>query len=118
MGVSLHRLGPGRNCRVPFWHGCSGEPRLLGREPNYGLGMDALVTVCSLNTNEIMVWAWMLWSLYALETRRSLYMARAWILSQSHSIEHERDHGLGMDAVVIVGSRNTNEIMVWAWMLW
>ena len=26
---------------------------------NYGFGMDALVTVCSSNTNGIMVWAWM-----------------------------------------------------------
>ena len=39
--------------------------------------------------------------------------------------EHERDYGLGMDALVIVGmdalvivcSGNTNEIMVWVWML-
>ena len=43
-------------------------------------GMDALVIVCSWNTNEIMVW--------------------------------------GMDALAIVCSGNTNEIMVWAWMLW
>ena len=26
----------------------------------YGLGMDALVSACSGNTNVIMVWAWML----------------------------------------------------------
>ena len=25
----------------------------------YGLGMDALVTICSRNTNVILVWAWM-----------------------------------------------------------
>ena len=80
MGVNLHRLGPGRSCREPFWHGCSGERRLLGHEPNYGLGM-------------------VLWSSYALETRTRLYdlgmdalvivcsrktnvnMARAWMLS-------------------------------------
>ena len=29
--------------------------------------MDALVTVCSWNTNGIMLWAWMLWSPDALE---------------------------------------------------
>ena len=53
---------------------------LSKHERDYGLGMDALV------------------SIYALE--------------------HERDYGLGMDALVIVCSRkNTNEIMVWAWML-
>ena len=34
----------------------------------YGLGMDALVSVCSRNTNVIMVWAWMLWTAYALGT--------------------------------------------------
>ena len=33
---------------------------LLEQERNYGLGMDALVTACSWNTNGIMVWAWML----------------------------------------------------------
>ena len=34
------------------------------------------------------------------------------------SSKHERYYGLGMDALVIVCSRNTNVIMVWAWMLW
>ena len=38
---------------------------LLEHERNYDLGMDALVTVCSWNTNGIMIWAWMLWSPYA-----------------------------------------------------
>ena len=42
---------------------------LLEHERNYGLGMDALVTVSSWNTNGIMVWAWMLWLPYALGTR-------------------------------------------------
>ena len=34
----------------------------------HGLGMDALVSVCSWHTNVIMVRAWMLWSAYALRT--------------------------------------------------
>ena len=38
-------------------------------ERYHGLGMAALVTVCSWNTNVIMLWAWMLWSPYALGTR-------------------------------------------------
>ena len=38
---------------------------LLKHEHYYGLGMDALVVVCCWNTNVIMVWAWMLWLLYA-----------------------------------------------------
>ena len=44
-----------------FEHRCSGKLMLLEHERNYGLGMDALVSVCSWNTNGIMVWAWMLW---------------------------------------------------------
>ena len=41
-------------------------------ERNYDLGMDALGTVCSWNTNGIMIWAWMLWEPYALGTRTEL----------------------------------------------
>ena len=52
---------------------------LLEHERYSGLGMDALVIVCSWNTNVI--------------------------------------YGLGMDALVMVCSWNTNVIMVWAWML-
>ena len=58
----------------------------------HGLGMDALVTVCSWNTHGIMVWVWR--------------------LCLSHSSKHERNYGLGMDA----GYRahpNMNGIMVW-----
>ena len=43
-----------------FEHGCSGDSRLLEHDRFYGLGMDALVTVCSWNTIVIMVWAWIL----------------------------------------------------------
>ena len=35
---------------------------------------DALVTVCSRNTNVIMVWAWTLWHSYALGTRTLLWL--------------------------------------------
>ena len=42
-------------------------------ERTYGLGMDALVTACFCNTNGSMVWAWMLWSPYALATRTGLF---------------------------------------------
>ena len=80
-----------------FGHGCSGQRMLLEHEGNYGLGMDALVSVCSWNTKGIMVWAWMLWS--------------------AHSSKHEGNYGLGMDALVSVCSWNTKGIMVWAWML-
>ena len=32
--------------------------------------------------------------------------------------EQERYYGLGINALVIESARNTNVIMVWAWMLW
>ena len=71
---------------------------LSKHERDYGLGMDALVIVCTPNTNVIMVWAWMLYSYRMLS-------------------KHERDYGWGMDALVIVCTPNTNVMMVWAWML-
>ena len=101
-----------------FGHGCSGQRMRFEQKGimHYGLGMDALVSVCSWNTTGIKVWAWMLWS--------------------AHSSKHERNYGLGMDALVsaLIETRtemwfghgcsglrthqNTNGIMVWAWMLW
>ena len=51
----------GARTLVWFGHGCSGDRMLLEHERYSGLGMDALVSVCSWNTNVIMVWAWMLW---------------------------------------------------------
>ena len=68
---------------------------LLEHERYYGLGMDALVTVCSWNTNVIIV-------RHGCSSHRML-------------LEHERSYGLGMDALVTVCSWNTNVIMVWAW---
>ena len=56
-----------------FGHGCSGHRTLLEHERYYGLGTYALVIVCSSNTNVIMVWAWMLWSWYALGARTLLW---------------------------------------------
>ena len=52
-GLSMDALG----ARTLLWfgHGCSGDPMLLEHESYYGLGVDALVTVCSWNTNGIMV---------------------------------------------------------------
>ena len=126
-----------RGTRTELWfgHGCSGHRMLLEHERNYGLGMDALVTVCSWNTNGIMVWAWMLWSPYALGTRTELWFGHGCsghrvLLEHERNyglgmdagqrvlLEHERNYGLGMDALVIVCSWNANGFMVWAWMLW
>ena len=67
---------------------------LWEHERDYGFGMDALVIVGSGNTNEIMVWAWMLWSSYALGTRTKLWFGHG---CSGHRMlwEHERDYGLG-----------------------
>ena len=83
---------PARSSRTLTWfgHGCTGNRRLSNRERYYGLGMDALVTGGSR---------------IATGNRR---------LSK-----HEHYNGLGMDALLsVVCSRNTNVIMVWAWMFW
>ena len=107
----------GTRTELWFGHGCSGHRMLLEHGRNYDLGMDALVTVCSWNTNGIMVWAWMLWSPYALGTRTELWFGHG-CSGHRMLLEHERNYGLGMDALVTVCSWNTNGIMVWAWMLW
>ena len=90
---------------------------LLEHDRYYGLGMDSLAIVCSWNTNRIMVWAWMLWSSYVLGTRSLLWLGHG--CSGHHMLlERERNYGLGMHALVIVSSWNTNAVMVWARMLW
>ena len=126
----------GTRTELWFGHGCSGHRMLLEHERKYDLGMDALVTVCSWNTNGIMVWAWMLWTADALGTRTELWFGHGcsgqrmlseherglWFghgcSGQRMLLEHERNYGLGMDALVSGCSWNTNEIMIWAWMLW
>ena len=90
---------------------------LLEHEWKYGLGMDALVSVCSWSTNEIVVWAWMHWLAYALGTRTEFWLGHGCTASRM-LLEHERNYGLGMDALVSVCSWNTSGIMVWPWMLW
>ena len=76
---------------------------LLEHKRNYGLGMDALVIVCSWNANGIMVWAWMLSSSYALGTRMELWFGHG-CSGHRMLLEHDRFYGLGMDALVIVCS--------------
>ena len=92
--------------------------RILSKhERYYGLGMDALVTVFSQDTNVIMVSAWMHWQPYALETRTLLWFGHGCTGNRMLST-HKRYYGLGMDALVTVCSRNTNAVMVCAWMYW
>ena len=106
----------GTRMELWFGHGCSRHHMPLERERNYGLGMDALVTICSWNANR-MVWAWMLWSPYALGTRTELWFGHG--CSGHHMLlERERNYDLGMDALVTICHWNADGIMVWAWMLW
>ena len=76
----MHYLSYALGTQTLLWfgHGCACHCMLQEHERSYGLGMDALVIVCSRNTNVLMVWAWM----------------RDSMLS-----EHERDYGLGMDGL-------------------
>ena len=100
-----------------FGHGRSSNRMLLERERYHGLGMGAVATACSWNTNDIIVWAWMLWQPYALGTRTLSCFGHG-RSGNRMLLEHERYHGLGMDALATVCSRNTNDIMVWAWAQW
>ena len=104
------RYALGTRTGLWFGHGCSGHRMLLEHEQKFGLGMDALVIVCSGNTKGIMVWAWMLWSSYALGTRTGLWFGHG-CSGQRMLWEHERDYGLGMDALVSVCSGNTKGVM-------
>ena len=80
-----------------FGHGCTGHRMLSTHERYSGLGMDALVTVCSRNTNVITVWAWL------LRDDRML-------------LQQDRYHGLGVDALAstAVGHELYYD-MVWPW---
>ena len=120
-----------------FGHGRFDQRMLWEYERYYGLGMDALISACSGNTNVMVVWAWMLWSAYALGTPTLLWFGHG-CFGQCMFWEHERyDNlgmeallsvcsgntnvrysGLGLDALVSVCSRNICVIVVWAWMLW
>ena len=98
------------------WAGCSGHRVLLEHKRNIGLGIDAGRRMLR-NTNGSEVWAWVLWSPYALGTRAEFWFEHG---CSCHRVllEHERNSGLGMDALVTECSWNTNGILVWAWMLW
>ena len=71
---------------------------LLQDEQNYGLGMGALVTVSSWNTNEFMIWTQMDWLPCALATRTECWFGHG-CTGYRMLLEHEG-------------------IMVWAWMHW
>ena len=57
-GCSVHGTQSNLNIiMVSAW--MLGDRMLLEHERYYGLGMDALVTMCSWNTNVVLVWTWM-----------------------------------------------------------
>ena len=85
---------------------------LSEHERYYGLGMDALAIVCSRNANVIMVWEWMHLLSHALGTRTLLWFGHGRTIFGMLS-EH---YVLGMVALFLVCFRNTNVIMVWAWL--
>ena len=91
--------------------------QLFDHERNYGLGMHALVPAGSWTTNGIMVWACMLWCPQALGPRTEVWFGHA-CSGAGRFLDHERNYGLGMHALVPAGSRTMNGIMVWACMLW
>ena len=101
--------------RFPLRRGFpSGDRRLLEHERNYGLGMDALVTVGT--RTELWFGHGCSGDCMLLEHERNyglgmhaLVTVGSWML-----VEHERNYGLGMDALVTACSWNTNGIMVWA----
>ena len=53
VSIFLDLSKPGATLHVKAWHGCTGHRMLLEPERNCGLGMDALVTVCSWNPSAI-----------------------------------------------------------------
>ena len=114
----------------------------LEHEQNCDLGIDALVTVCSWNTNVTMVWAWgcswktnriviWAWMLLELEGFSCLGMDSLVItlirtrteLRFGHGcsrdcmlLEHEGYYSLGKVVLLAIRSWNTN-VTIWAWML-
>ena len=121
LGMLWSPYALGTQTDICIGHGCSGHRMLLEHERNYArgmdaLGMDALVIACSWKTNGIMLWAWMLWSPYALGTRTELCIGHG-CSAHRMLLERERNYVLGMDAPVTVCSWNTNGIMQGAWML-
>ena len=73
---------------------------LLEHERYYGLGMDALVTVCSRNTSVRMQWQNSMLSKH----ERCYGMGMDALVCNHMLSEHERYYGLGMDAAVTVCS--------------
>ena len=97
----MHRSPCARGPRTLLWfgHGCAGHRVLADHERHYGLGMDALVTVCSWTTNVIMVWARMHWSPCVRGPRTLLWFGHG-CTGHRVFVNHERYYGLSIYALV------------------
>ena len=98
--------------------------------PYYGLGIDALVTVCFWNINILTVWAWTLCHRMLLENERQDCLCMDALVTVCScyglgigALEHMSPHALGlgtrhensrMDAQVTECSWNTRVIKAWA----
>ena len=106
---------PGTCTLLWVGHECACHRMLSEHERYHGLGTD---------TNVLMVWEWMHLLSYALGTRTLLWLGHgcAIVCSRNTNVsmvwewmrdsmlsEHERYYGVGMDALVIACSQNTNE---------
>ena len=105
--------------RAWFRHGCFGQRMLSEHERYYGLRMDALVSVCSRNTNVIMVCGHGCFGQPMLSEHERYMVCGHGCFGQRMLRERECHCGLFVDALVsVLCSWNTNLIMVCAWMLW
>ena len=98
-------------CLSLFGLGCAGSRVRLEHQCYYGLGMDALLTVCTWNTNVMMV----------LATECSENVAVCWGLGcgdNQMQIEQGYYHGVGMDAPITGWSWSMDVVMAFARMLW
>ena len=119
-----------------FGHASSGHRLLSEHERNYVFGHGCSGHGMLLEPERKMLWAWALWSLYVLRTRtvlcfglwspyalgtqtelRSGRVMNTAELRFGHAcsghcmlFKHDRNHALGMDALVTVCSGNTNEL--------
>ena len=94
---------------------------LLEHEGNYGLGMDAMETVCSWNTKDVMDRMLLQHAGHyglCMDATVTVCSRNTKDVMDRMLLQHEGDYGLGMDVKVTVCSWNTKAIMVWAWMQW
>ena len=116
-----------------LWAWMLSSSSALENKRYYGLCMNALKIECTRTRS--LLWFGHGCSRHRVHWNTNFIMVRAWMLSSSSALEHERYYGLGTDAFVIecTGTRtllwfghgcfhhrvhsNTNVSMLWAWML-